>query len=91
MICGKIAAIAQVCPCGTKFPAGVSHHFGGALTVLKRYHATWDISAIASQYRAICGHLVTKTPTSQNSIFQCGVVYLTSLFCLDIIFPVELP
>ena len=55
-ICGKIAAIAQMCRCETKCPTGVSHNFGGALAASKRYPATWGIAAIASQYRAICGH-----------------------------------
>ena len=35
---------------------GVSHHFGGVLTSLKKYRAIWGIAAIVSQYRAIWGH-----------------------------------
>ena len=34
-------------------PRGVSHHFGGVLTSLKKYRAIWGIAAIVSQYRAI--------------------------------------
>ena len=34
----------------------LSHHFGGVLTSLKIYRATWGISAILQQYRAIWGH-----------------------------------
>ena len=41
--------------CSTR--GGVSHHFGGALTSLKKYRAMiWGIAAIVSQYRAIWGH-----------------------------------
>ena len=35
---------------------GVSHHFGGALTSLKKFCAIWCLAAIVSQYRAIWGH-----------------------------------
>ena len=48
--------IAQMCLCGTKYQGGVSHHFGGVLTSLKKYRAIWGIAAIVSQYRAIWGH-----------------------------------
>ena len=49
--------IAQVCLCKTKVPrGGVSHHFGGVLTSLKKYRVIWGIAAIVSQYRAIWGH-----------------------------------
>ena len=49
--------IAQMCLCETKYPrGGVSHHFGGVLTSLKKYRAIWGIAAIVSQYRAIWGH-----------------------------------
>ena len=36
--------------------AGVSHHFGGMLTSLKKHRAIWGIAAIVAQYRAIWGH-----------------------------------
>ena len=48
--------IAQMCPCKTKCQGRVSHHFGQALTSLKKYRAIWGIAAIVSQYRAIWGH-----------------------------------
>ena len=48
--------IAQMCLCETKYQGGVSHHFGGVLTSLKKYRAIWGIAAIVSQYRAIWGH-----------------------------------
>ena len=32
---------------------GVSHHFGGAPSSLKKYRAIWGIAAIVSQHRAI--------------------------------------
>ena len=48
--------IAQMCLCETKYQGGVSHHFGGVLTSLKKYRAIWSIAAIVSQYRAIWGH-----------------------------------
>ena len=35
---------------------GVSHHFAGVLTSLKKNRAIWGIAAIVSQYRAIWGH-----------------------------------
>ena len=37
----------------------VSHHFGGALTSLKKYRAIWGMAmiVIVSQYRAIWGNL----------------------------------
>ena len=47
--------IAQMCLCEIKYQGGVSHHFGGMLTSLKRYRAIWGIAAIVSQYRAIWG------------------------------------
>ena len=40
----------------TSYQGGVSHHFGGVLTSLKKYRAIWGIAAIVSQYRAIWGH-----------------------------------
>ena len=48
--------IAQMCLCKIKYQGGVSHHFGGVLTSLKKYRAIWGIAAIVSQYRAIWGH-----------------------------------
>ena len=48
--------IAQMCLCETKYQGGVSHHFGGVQTSLKKYRAIWGIAAIVSQYRAIWGH-----------------------------------
>ena len=48
--------IAQTCLCETMCQEGVSHHFGGVLTSLKKYRAIWGIAAIVSQYRAIWGH-----------------------------------
>ena len=48
--------IAQMCLCETKSQWGVSHHFGGVPTSLKKYRAIWGIAAIVSQYRAIWGH-----------------------------------
>ena len=48
--------IAQMCLCKIKYQGGVSHHFVGALTSLKKYRAIWGIAAILSQYRAIWGH-----------------------------------
>ena len=48
--------IARMCLCETKYQGGVSHHFGGVLTSLKKYRAIWGIAAIVSQYRAIWGH-----------------------------------
>ena len=48
--------IAQMCLCVTKYQGGVSHHFGGVLTSLKKHRAIWGIAAIVSQYRAIWGH-----------------------------------
>ena len=47
-------AIAQMCLCEPS-AKGVSYHFGGELTSLKKYRATWGIAAIPSQYRAIWG------------------------------------
>ena len=47
--------IAQMCLCETKYQGGVSHHFGGVPTSLKKYRAIRDIAAIVSQYRAIWG------------------------------------
>ena len=35
---------------------GVSHHFRGVLTSLKKYRAICGIAAIVSQCRAIWGH-----------------------------------
>ena len=46
----------QMCLCKIKYQGGVSHHFGGVLTSLKKYRAIWGIAAIVSQYRAIWGH-----------------------------------
>ena len=34
---------------------GVSQHFGGVLTSLRKYRAMWGITAIVSQYRATWG------------------------------------
>ena len=48
--------IAEMCLSETRNQGGVSHHFGGVLTSLKKYRAIWDIAAIVSQYRAIWGH-----------------------------------
>ena len=48
--------IAQMCLCEPKYQRGVSHHFGGLLTSLKKYRAIRGIEAIVSQYRAIWGH-----------------------------------
>ena len=48
--------IAQMCLCETKCQGGVSHHFGGVLTSLKKYRAIWGIAATISQYRVIWGH-----------------------------------
>ena len=48
--------IAQMCLCKIKYQGGVSHHFGGMLTSLKKYRAICGIAAIVSQYRAIWGH-----------------------------------
>ena len=45
-----------MCLCVTNCYGGVSHHFGGVLTSLKKYRAIWGIAAIVSQYRAIWGH-----------------------------------
>ena len=52
--------IARMCLCKIKYQGGVSHHFGGVLTSLKKYRAIWGIAAIVSQYRAIWGHYVWK-------------------------------
>ena len=38
--------IAQMCLCETKYQGGVSHHFGGVLASLKKYHVIWGIAAI---------------------------------------------
>ena len=48
--------IAWMCLCKIKYQGGVSQHFGGVLTSLKKYRAIWGIAAIVSQYRAIWGH-----------------------------------
>ena len=48
--------IAQMCLCESKYQRGVSHHFGGVLISLRKYHAIWGIAAIVSQYRATWGH-----------------------------------
>ena len=40
---------------------GVSHHFGGAQTSLRKDRAIWGITAIISQYRAIWGHYAPGT------------------------------
>ena len=42
-------------PVQNQVPRGVSHHFGGVLTSLKKCRAIWGIAAIVSQYRAIWG------------------------------------
>ena len=47
--------IAQMCLCESKYEGGVSHHFGGVLTSLKKYHAIWGIAVIVSQCRAMWG------------------------------------
>ena len=52
--------IAQMRLCENKCQGvGVSHHFGGVLTSLKKYRAIWGIAAIVSQYRANMGPLRT--------------------------------
>ena len=33
--------VAEMCLCETKYQRGVSHHFGGLLTSLRRYRAIW--------------------------------------------------
>ena len=48
--------IARMCLCKIKYQGGVSHHFGGVLTSLKKCRAIWGIAAIVSQYRAIWDH-----------------------------------
>ena len=55
-ICCSKWGIAQMCLCESKYQGGVSHHFGGGLTSLKKYRAIWGIAAIVSQYRAMWGH-----------------------------------
>ena len=45
--------VAEMCLCEAKYQGGVSYHFGGVLTSLKKYRAIWGIAAIVSQYRAI--------------------------------------
>ena len=53
--------IAQMCLCQIKYhQRRISHHFGGLLTSLKKYRATWGIAGIVWQYRAILlwGHQV---------------------------------
>ena len=48
--------IAQMCLCKIKYQGKGSHHFGGVLTSLEKYHAIWGIAAIVSQYCAMWGH-----------------------------------
>ena len=48
--------IARMCLGKIKYQGGVSRHFVGVLTSLKKYRAIWSIAAIVSQYRAIWGH-----------------------------------
>ena len=55
VICCKMGDRRYV-PVQNYVPRGVSHHFGGVLTSLKKYRAIWGIAAIVSQYRAIWGH-----------------------------------
>ena len=43
------------CICVRLSTKGVSHHFGGVLTSLKKYRAIWGIAAVVSPYRAIWG------------------------------------
>ena len=38
-----------MCLCQTKYQGGVSHHFGGVTTSLKKYRAIWGIAAIVSR------------------------------------------
>ena len=38
-----------MCLCKIKYWGGVSHHFGGVLTSLKKYRAIWGIAAIVSR------------------------------------------
>ena len=51
--------IAQMCLCETKYQRGVSHHFGGVLTSLKKYRAIWGIAAIV-RYGATKGPIKNK-------------------------------
>ena len=60
--CGGIAqlsrdtlqnGVSHRCACVKLRTKGVSHHFGGVLTSLKKYRAIWGIAAIVSQHRAI--------------------------------------
>ena len=45
-----------MCLCKIKHQGGVSHHFAGVLTSLKKYRAICGIAAIVSQYRGIWVH-----------------------------------
>ena len=53
--------IAQMCLCETKSQWGVSHHFGGALTSLKKYRAIWGIAGDSITISRDMGPLSPRT------------------------------
>ena len=48
--------VSHRCACVKLSTKGVSDHFWGVPTSLKKYRRIWGIAAIVSQYRAIWGH-----------------------------------
>ena len=70
--------IAQMCLCDIKYRGGVSHHFGGVLTSLRKYRAIWGIAAIVmgplscelGQWRFGIGHDPMCSDIGQSGLAQ---------------------